>query len=126
MTVPDRQSLTCLELIHAGGPVEVRASAELETAAAVKVGCSAVEPGGPVAVDLRWEGAPAGTLVAGTLEAAGVGPHPVFVLFADEESGLWELSNEASEQLARRLDGRRRPTTSAELLALAAVVEGVA
>lgn len=124
VTAPDRQSLTCLELIHAGGPVAVRASAELEGAAAVKVGRRAAGPGRPVAVDLRWEGAPAGTLVAGCLEAVGVGPHPVFVLFADEENGLWELSDEASRRITRRLDGRNHPTTAAELLA--AAVEDVA
>lgn len=124
VTVPERQSLTCFELASPGGEVQVSATPELGAVAAVKVGRTSTGPGRPVAVDLRWEGAPEGTLVRGHLEASGVGPHPVFVLFADEEGGQWELSAEAALQLAGRLDAGHRPRSSSELVA--AAVEDVA
>jgi SAM-dependent methyltransferase len=119
VTVPDRQSLTCIELIHPGGPANVHVSDELRGAAGIKIGRDHVEPGRPVAVDLRWEGEPEGTLVAGMLRAPGAGEHPVYVLFAEEEGGHWELSEEASRQLDRHLAEGQTPSSAAELLAAA-------
>jgi SAM-dependent methyltransferase len=119
VTVPERQSLTCIELIHPGGRAEVRVSPELKAVAGIKIGRDHVEPGRPVAVDLRWEGEPEGTLVAGRIDAPGAGPHAVYVLFADEEGGHWELTDEASRELARHLGAGRAPRSSAELLAAA-------
>jgi SAM-dependent methyltransferase len=124
VTVPDRQSLTCIELVHDGGPVQVSCSRDLASAAGVKVGCARAEAGGAVAVDLRWEGEPDGTIVVGHLEAPGAGRHPVFTLFADEDGGHWELTEEAARQLARALHGGARPTSSDAVLA--AAVEDVA
>jgi SAM-dependent methyltransferase len=119
VTVPDRQSLTCIELVHAGGPVDLDVSAPLRERAAVKVGAVDAGAGRPVAVDLRWEGAPAGTVVRGQLAAGGVGAHPVFALFADEDGGQWELTEEAARRLDRRLGDGPAPSSSAELLAVA-------
>ena len=124
VTVPDRQSLTCLELTHPGGSVEVTVTPGLQAAASVKVGCDRADPGRPVAVDLRWEGPAAGTLVTGSVAAEGVGPHPVFVLFADEDGGQWELSDEAARRLERHVARGLRPASSADLLA--AAIEDVA
>ena len=115
VTVPDRQSLTCIELVHTGGPVELAVSPELQEAAAVKVGRSETATGRPVAVDLRWEGAPEGTLVAGRI-AVDADTHPVYALFADEEGGHWELTAEAAARLDRRLGQEPLPRSSAELL----------
>ena len=120
VTVPDRQSLTCLELAHAGGPVQLAVSPELLGAAAVKVGRAETGTGRPVAVDLRWEGAPAGTLVAGLLADDAAGVHPVYALFADGEGGQWELTEEATRRIDRRLRDDPRPRSTEELLAAAA------
>jgi SAM-dependent methyltransferase len=119
VTVPDRQSLTCLELVHAGGPVELAVSPELRDAAAVKVGRAETGTGRPVAVDLRWEGAPEGTLVAGGIAVDAAGVHPVYALFADEEGGQWELTEDATRRLDRRLRHEPWPRSGAELLAAA-------
>ena len=119
VTVPDRQSLTCLELVHAGGPVQLAVSPELMGAAAVKVGRVETGTGRPVAVDLRWEGAPEGTLVTGRIAVAAAGVHPVYALFADEEGGQWELTEEATRRIDRRLRDGPRPRSSEELLAAA-------
>lgn len=124
VTVPERQSLTCLEFVHPGGPVTVDASPELTAVAAVKVGRSRAAAGAPIAVDLRWEAVPDDTVVVGTLRADGVPDHHVIVLFADEEGGQWDLNEEAARQLVRELDRGLRPRTSDELLA--AAVEDVA
>lgn len=120
VTVPDRQSLTCLELTHAGGPVQLAVSPDLMDAAAVKVGRAETGTGRPVAVDLRWEGAPEGTLVAGRIAVDAAGVHPVYALFADEEGGQWELTEDATRRLDRRLRERPLPRTTEELLAAAA------
>ena len=113
--VPDRQSLTCLELVHTGGPVQLTVSPELLAAAAVKVGRSETAAGRPVAVDLRWEGAPEGTFVSGRIHG-GEHTHPVYALFSAEEGGQWELTEEAARVLDGQLRDGLRPRSSAELL----------
>ncbi|MEY2475839.1 MAG: hypothetical protein QOG87_1154 [Actinomycetota bacterium] len=122
VTVPDRQSLTCIELLHAGGPVELAVSPELLGAAAVKVGRSETGTGRPVAVDLRWEGAPEGTLVVGRIAVDAGATHPVYALFATEEGGHWELTDAAAAQLDRRLRSGPPPQSSVELLEAASAV----
>jgi SAM-dependent methyltransferase len=119
VTVPDRQSLTCLELVHAGGPVDLAVSPALQEAAVVKVGRSETGTGRPVAVDLRWEAAPEGTLVAGRIAVDAAGVHPVYALFAEEEGGQWELTEQATRRLDRRLRYEPWPRSAAELLTAA-------
>jgi hypothetical protein len=92
----------------------------LSATAAVKVGTQQADAGRPVAVDLRWEGAPEGTVVRGRLEADGAGAHPVFALFADEEGGHWELTADAARRLDDHLEQGLIPRSSADLLAAVA------
>jgi len=73
-----------------------------------------------VAVDLRWEEAPHGTLVAGRVRASGVRPLPVIVLFAHGDDGLWELSDSACRALLRRCRQSPAPASVDEILAACA------
>ncbi len=118
-TVPDVQSLTCLELVHPGGPVRVRATPALAREAAVLAGTDHADGATAVAVDLRWEGAPSGTFAGGRLSDPAVGDHVVAVLATDaEDEGVWELSEEGAANLtaALRRPRDRRPATVAEVL----------
>ena len=120
-TVPDCQSLSCLELVHPGGPTSVRPTRALQGVATVLAGADHLPGAGHLAVDLRWEPMPAGTTTGGTLRVAGAGDHDVFVVAtADEEEGMWDLTAEAVGSLHRALRRRQPPSTLAELLAATA------
>lgn len=118
-TVPDLQSLTCLEAVHPGGDARVRATAPLAHEATVLGGADHLDGPGALAVDLRWEGRPLGTFAGGAVRVAGLDDHHVFVLFTDEEEGVWELSEAGVAGLQRALRRRTRPSTVAEVLAAA-------
>lgn len=119
-TVPDCQSLTCLELVHPGGPVEVRLTGALADVASVVTGADHLEGPAHLAVDLRWEPMPAGTLVGGTIRVAGATGHDLFVVVTDtEEEGVWDLSDDGVDGLRRALRRRQRPATLTEVLAAA-------
>lgn len=118
-TVPDVQSLSCLQATHPGGPTRVRASRPLAAVATVLAGADHLDGPGDLAVDLRWEGAPAGTFAGGAVRAEGLDEHWVFVLHADEEEGVWELSDDGVANLRRALRRARTPTTVADVLAAA-------
>jgi hypothetical protein len=117
----ERSSLTCLRAIHGGGRVQLSLSGQMARCATALVGTDETEPGRPVAIDIRWGEHPAGTLAKGQVRLAGLPAHPVFVLFAADGHGQWNLSTDGCRALAFRL--RRRslpgPTTTAELLAAA-------
>jgi SAM-dependent methyltransferase len=113
---PRRQSLTVLELHHPGGPVSVTPTPALAPVVTVATGLGRAEPRQVVAVDLRWEEAPEGTFAHGRLEVPGVRPFPLFVLFAHDEDGLWELNDLACRALLRRARTAPRPASLAELL----------
>lgn len=115
-TVPDVQSLSCLEAVHPAGPTRVRATPSLARVATLLSGADGLERPGALAVDLRWEGQPAGTFAGGAVRAAGLDDHPVFVVFTDEEEGMWELSDAGVDGLRRGLRRRSAPTTVAEAL----------
>lgn len=115
-TVPDLQSLSCLDAVHPGGATHVRATPALAREATVLAGADHLEDPGTLAVDLRWEGRPAGTFAGGAIKVDGLDDHHVFVLFTDEEEGVWELSDEGVDGLRRALRRRHRPTTVAEVL----------
>jgi len=74
---------------------------------------------GALAVDLRWEGRPAGTFAGGAIRVPGLDDHHVFVLFTDQEEGMWDLSDEGVAGLRRALRRRARPSTVDEVLAAA-------
>lgn len=116
---PRVNSLTSLELTHQGGPVEVAVQGSVARHAAVAVGADYAEPGAPVAIDLRWRERSEGTLAQGVIEVEGAHPHPITVLFAEEEQGQWDLSPDGCADLDARLRKRSlpRPTSTRELLA---------
>jgi len=118
-TVPDVQSLTCLEATHAGGPTVVRADDGLASVATVLSGADHLDEPGALAVDLRWEGKPAGTFAGGALHVAGLPDHHVFVLHTDEEESVWELSADGVAGLQQALLASHRPSTVDEALAAA-------
>jgi SAM-dependent methyltransferase len=102
---PDNPSLVAVKLHHPGGRVAVRvagggegssepaAGPEPGSAVTVRPGADGAEPGDEVVVDLRFEPMPEGTLVAATLDAAGVGaPFQVFAVADPGEPGVWGLS----------------------------------
>ena len=118
-TVPDCQSLTCLELVHAGGPVESRLAGTLAEVVSVVTGADHVEGPAHLAVDLRWEPMPAGTLVGGTIRVSGTEDHAVFVIATTDTEGVWDLSEDGVDGLRRALRRRQRPATLTEVLAAA-------
>lgn len=115
---PDVNSLTCLEMVHQGGPVNVALRGSIARHAALAVGTDTAERGHPVAVDIRWRERPEGTLAQGAVEVEGGRPHPVTVLFAQDDQGQWDLSADGCADLDARLRRRNlpRPTTAQELL----------
>jgi SAM-dependent methyltransferase len=115
-TVPDVQSLSCLLANHPGGATRVRASRPLAAVATVLPGASSLDDPGELAVDLRWEGRPAGTFAGGAVRAEGLDEHHVFVLHTDEDEGVWELSDEGVAGLRRALRRTSPPATVAEAL----------
>jgi SAM-dependent methyltransferase len=118
---PEVESLTCLEMIHPGGPVDLRPTGGLVRHAAIAHGTDDSGAGGTVAIDIRWRERDPGTLAAGTLVDGAAGKHPVTVLFAEDDQGQWDLSRNGVAGLAARLRRRSlpRPTTTRELLAAA-------
>jgi len=115
-TVPDVQSLSCLEATHPGGPTRVRASRPLAAVATVLPGADHLDEPGALAVDLRWEGRPAGTFAGGAVRAAGLDDHWVFVLHTEEDEAVWELSADGAANLQRALRRRHPPRTIADAL----------
>jgi len=118
-TVPDVQSLSCLAASHPGGPTRVRASRPLAAVATVLPGADHLDGPAELAVDLRWEGRPAGTFAGGAVRVEGLDDHWAFVLHTDEEEAVWELSADGVAGLQRALRRRHRPATVAEVLAAA-------
>lgn len=89
---PDAPSLVAVKLHHPGGPVDVRV-ADGSAGLTVRPGADAAEPGDEVVVDLRFDPAPAGTLLATTLDGVGVGaPFQVFAVVDPGAPGVWGLS----------------------------------
>lgn len=115
---PEVNSLTCLELVHRGGPVRVTMRGGIARHAALAVGADRAEPGQPVAIDIRWRERPEPTLAQGLIEVESHRSHPVTVLFAEQDQGQWDLSPDGCADLDTRLRRRSlpRPTTAKELL----------
>lgn len=113
---PDCQSLTCLEVVHPGGPTDVRLTRPLQPVATLLPG--AVDLDGPahLAVDLRWEPMEAGTVVAGAVRSTGVDDHALFVVATEEDDGMWELTQGAVDGIRRALRRRQPPASLSELL----------
>ncbi|WP_436793104.1 class I SAM-dependent methyltransferase [Actinospongicola halichondriae] len=120
-TDPDCQSLSCLDLVHPGGPCDVRLSGEFDGIATVLGGADRLAEPAHLAVDLRWESLDVGTVVAGTVHVTGADDHALVVVITEEDDGMWELSPAAVRGIQRALTGPDPATTLAELLAATAV-----
>lgn len=98
---PEVHSLTSLDVIHPGGAVSLRVSGAIAGHGTFVTGADEVGEGRPLAVDIRWRERDPGTLAFGVLHLEGLPPHPVTVLFAEEDQAQWELADEGVETVAR-------------------------
>lgn len=97
-------TLVAVKLRHGGGPVEVSVEgAELARWLKLRPGAADAGLGDEVVVDLRFDPMPAGTAVAGSLQAAGVGPLAVYAVADAGDSGIWGLSGSGCELAAERM-----------------------
>jgi SAM-dependent methyltransferase len=103
--IPDHETLTCLQIVAPGGPLNMTVTGSLKRAAAVRLGADEAAEGQVVAED-------DGTLVTGEIRIDGLPPHPVFALYAGDSGELWELSDEGVENLRRRFRSRNAPLTT--------------
>ena len=121
-TVPECQSLSCLEVVHPGGTTSARLAGHVQEVATVLAGADRLDGHGALAVDLRWEPMEEGTVLGGAVRVSGVDDHAVFVIATEEEDeGMWELSAAAVASVRRALRRRQRPDTLAALLDATAV-----
>lgn len=119
-TVPDCQSLSCLSLVHPGGTISVRVSANLRGAVAALPGADRLDAAAALAVDLRWEPLAEGTLLGGRVQVSGMPDHDVFVWVTDHEpEGVWELSADGVANLRRTLRRKVQPDSMTAILAAA-------
>lgn len=119
-TVPHHQSLSCIDAIHPGGHTSVHLGPSLREVATVFPGATVLDGPAHLAVDIRWEPMEEGTVAGGSLRAAGLDDHGLFVIVTDqEEEGAWELSADAVASVRRALRRPQPPATLAELLAAA-------
>lgn len=106
---PSVTSLTCLDVVHAGGRVALSLTGELGRYASAVAGVDVAVPGTRVAVDLRWQPTAPGTAGHGYVVVDGVSPHLVVVLFAADGQGQWDLSDAGCTALLSRLRTRTLP-----------------
>lgn len=113
---PDCQSLSCLDLVHPGGPCGTRLTREFDGVASILGGADRLDTAGHLAVDLRWEPLDIGTVVAGAVQVEGVVDHDLVVVVTEEDDGMWELSAAAVDGVRSALASPTPPTSLAELL----------
>ena len=107
---PSVTSLTCLDVVHAGGRVGLSLTGELARHASAVAGLEAAVPGTKIAVDVRWQPAAPGTSAHGYVVVDGVAPHLLVVLFAHDGQGQWDLSEAGCTALLSRLRTRSLPS----------------
>lgn len=116
-TVPEVQSLTCLEMVHPLGAVDVMCDDSLSDVLTLATGADAMLEPGFLAIDIRWEPMDEGTVASGTLSAGRAGSHHVFVIATStEDEAQWDLSDDGVSNLRRALEGSSPPTTAAEMV----------
>lgn len=115
-TVPDCQSLTCLDAVHPGGPVSAHLSTPLAGVATLLAGASGLEEQAHLALDVRWEPMAPGSIVGGSVRVSGLADHWLVVIATEDDEGMWELTAGAVQRLGDALRARIRPRTIAELL----------
>jgi hypothetical protein len=67
---------------------------DLTEHASAVAGSDHLDPGRTLAVDVRWQPRPPGTIAQGAVHVTGLAPHPLTVVFADDDQGQWDLSDE--------------------------------
>ena len=118
---PDCWSLSCLDLVHPGGPCTASLSDDFTDAATLVGGADHLDSPAHLAVDLRWEPMPLGAVVSGTVSVDGMDEHGLVVVITEEDHGMWELSDAALASVRAELSGPTPPTTLAALLEATAV-----
>lgn len=118
---PDCWSLSCLDLVHPGGPCAASLSDDFADAATLVGGADHLDSPAHLAVDLRWEPMALGTVVSGTVSVDGMDEHSLVVVITEEDHGMWELSDAALASVRAELAGPAPPTTLAALLEATAV-----
>jgi hypothetical protein len=118
--VPDSQSLTAMSFVHPGGAVVVELDGgNLARALTLAVGADHATRGQEVAVDVRWEPMPAGTVVHGRIRVDGLENDLTLAsVVSNEEHEVWELNDVGVARLSARLNAMEPPPASvADLLA---------
>lgn len=115
-TDPDCQSLSCLDLVHAGGAAHAHLSDQFSGLATVVSGADHLDGPSHLAVDLRWEPMDEGDVVAGAVHVDGMPDHALIVVITEEDHGMWELSADAVAGVREALAQSTPPSTLAELL----------
>jgi SAM-dependent methyltransferase len=115
---PDLESLTCLDLHHPGGPVQITVSPTLDGVVRVEAGTDHAHPGQVVAVDVVWAPAPAGVAHCGTIRCTGVEPHALLAVREDWSAlaNQWELSADGAASIAAHVASHPGPHTLDDLL----------
>lgn len=85
----DAPSLVAVRCRHPGGPVVASAGEGLAPVVDVLAGADVAVPGEAVVVDLRFQPAPAGTVIDGTLEVERLSPFTVLARMGAGGSGMW-------------------------------------
>ncbi|HMG45774.1 MAG TPA: methyltransferase domain-containing protein [Acidimicrobiales bacterium] len=115
---PKVTSLTCVDVVHAGGPFTLSLTGALPHHASAAAGLDSGARGTTVAVDVRWQPCAAGTVAHGYVAVDGVDPHLVVVLFAHDDQDQWDLTAAGCAALLSRLRNRALPPprTASDLL----------
>jgi SAM-dependent methyltransferase len=115
---PDVESLTCLEVRHRGGDVEVTVGPTLSGVVSIATGADRAHGAQVVAVDVVWSPAAAGAAHVGTLRCHGVEPHALIAVREDwsPQGNHWELTADGAAAIAAHIATHHRPHTLASLL----------
>ncbi len=119
--VPDHHSLGCFDLVHPGGDSGALLTGSIAAAASIVSGADHLDGPAELAVDLRWEPMALDTIASGAIAIDGVDDHEMFVIWTDDDEGMWELTPQSVEAIRRGLRRRNPPTTLADLLDLTVV-----
>jgi len=117
-------TLISVRAIPPRGRVSVAGAGGLDGVATVAAGVDVVERPRPVVVDVEWQARPAGTVVAGRLECAGIGACLVYGVYTRRPLGIWGLPDrDACDRVAAQLAA---PDRGAESILDAARARGAA
>ncbi len=118
---PDCASLSCLDLVHAGGFSATELTPDFDGVATIVSGAERLDGPAHLAIDLRWEPLAVGTVISGVVHVRGAVDHSLFAVVTEEDNGMWELSPAAVVGVQRALRRSEPPSTLSELLDATAV-----